>query len=544
MELYTTEDLRPLLEYIDEKVGFSSSNYLKQNEIARTIWLCAQMDGQIKNGGVAQLFYNFRGGFDVDLFAKAFERIGSETGVITVNKFKEYLFESEDRKENFYTESFFGKGMTQENHAKNNELSDQYLAKANNVDGLILNYALKNWEDKDFQNEIKHLDFPDSKNETELVFNLNLAIESGNLSSIKKIVKTLSTVNQADEYGKYPFINIARIFNDDQKLKIDICELFLEKGADIHIYDRFGKTLLHHLAKSKFQVDDVIKYLIEKGANPNKPVNKEPVLTQAVDKVERIKTLLSLGADINLRGTSNISALGRALFSYNNTIDSKKWADKQKQLKQTISYLLENGASFHDKGVLAKNSTELSFIFEDINFLKEMIAYPASKNAPEFNNKYGIWNALFQASYTGNEQALEVFLQSGAPVDQKLETAYYDYNAHAGSNLISVAKNEKIEELLLNHGAHKISQQAFTVFMETRGDESSQSIIKELQNCSDQESKEKWETIPIEKGETIGEINDKSVYYKVFPVHTFDNKKDAEDLVKALAKHNVESIII
>lgn len=40
------------------QIGLSPDVFKTQNEIARTIWLAIRIDGEIKNGGLEQLFSN------------------------------------------------------------------------------------------------------------------------------------------------------------------------------------------------------------------------------------------------------------------------------------------------------------------------------------------------------------------------------------------------------------------------------------------------------------------------------------------------------
>jgi len=546
MELYSTQDLFPIFEDTHSKVSLSSDKYLQQNLIARTIWLCMRMDGEIKNGGLAQLFFNLRGNFDYDLFEPAFRIIGAQKGAEFVQAFNMHLNENQDRKERFFKEAFYGnKGMAKETKKLNDDLSMRYYKEAEDVDGLILNYATENWDDKEFQAAIKHIKFSKKKkDETELIFDLVLAVEGGNIPVVKKIAKTLTNINQPDGYNNYPIIEVSRFDSTDQEKKIALCKILIEHGADLHCSNKYGETLLHKLVK-KDHVDQVILYLIEQGADVNYAPNKEEsVLAYAVNNLENVKLLVEQGADINQRSDLNISALGRAINRYGSWIDNKHKKKYQPTLKKVIQYLLEQGAEFYTGGTLAKHSTELFYIVQDVPLLKLLLKHPGSKTAPEFNPKYGDWNALFEAAHTGNEKAVKLFIEAGAAIHQTLSKANLGKKMFIGANLLNAASDKKIISLLEAQGLEKAAQQEFSLFMETRGDKTVIPIIAKHQNCSIEKATTIWESNCKKKGKTFENIGDKYVFFNQNVIAVFKDRKEAEELAANLKEHKVSTTIL
>ena len=49
---------------------------------------------------------------------------------------------------------------------------------------------------------------------------------------------------------------------------MNLCELFVEKGADINLEDKFGQTCIFYAVRTGHY--DIVKFLIKNGANINK----------------------------------------------------------------------------------------------------------------------------------------------------------------------------------------------------------------------------------------------------------------------------------
>ena len=69
-------------------------------------------------------------------------------------------------------------------------------------------------------------------------------------------------INEKDIYGQNP------IYYSVREGKMDLCELFVEKGADINLEDKFGQTCIFYAVRTGHY--DIVKFLIKNGANINK----------------------------------------------------------------------------------------------------------------------------------------------------------------------------------------------------------------------------------------------------------------------------------
>ena len=69
-------------------------------------------------------------------------------------------------------------------------------------------------------------------------------------------------INESDIYGQNP------IYYSVREGKMNLCELFVEKGADINLEDKFGQTCIFYAVRTGHY--DIVKFLIKNGANINK----------------------------------------------------------------------------------------------------------------------------------------------------------------------------------------------------------------------------------------------------------------------------------
>lgn len=196
--IYSISDIYPLFEYMHNQVSLSSDRFQEQNEIARTIWLAMRIDGEIKNGGIEQLFSNLGEGFNPDYLIEVLQNIKSEKGLEIVQQFIDFIYQSDKHTTSFYGDYAYVSGFDKKLNKLHNELSDTYYTLDPSVEALIVQYAEANWSNPDFQEAIKDVVFKSNeKDESELIDSLNDAVKSGNVATVKKILKKLKNVNQA-----------------------------------------------------------------------------------------------------------------------------------------------------------------------------------------------------------------------------------------------------------------------------------------------------------------------------------------------------------
>lgn len=75
---------------------------------------------------------------------------------------------------------------------------------------------------------------------------INAAIKKGYLQQIRFLLEFGHSIHERDENQRTPLINCA--FIDDDAWAVGIARLFIEKGARISLYDKFGLNALHYAA--------------------------------------------------------------------------------------------------------------------------------------------------------------------------------------------------------------------------------------------------------------------------------------------------------
>jgi len=100
------------------------------------------------------------------------------------------------------------------------------------------------------------------------------------------------------------------------KNNIELVQLFIDAGVNIHRVDNHGRTPLEHAA-AYTNDPEIFRLLISKGANVNTGGNSTP-LHRAADnnKSQNISLLISLGADINARDNRGFTPLMQASRFY------------------------------------------------------------------------------------------------------------------------------------------------------------------------------------------------------------------------------------
>lgn len=542
--VYSISDLFPLFEYMHNRIGLSSEEFKRQNEIARTIWLAIRIDGEIKNGGIEQLFSNLGESFDPDCFIEVLKNIKSEKGEEIVQKFIDFIYRTDEHRNSFYGDYVSVSGFNKTLKKLNNELSDEYYRLDPSVEAMIVQYAEKNWNNMAFQEAIKDVVFKSrDKNEEALTGDLNDAINSGNIEAVKKILKVLKTVNQACKYGFVPIIELTNLSGDAKK--IEICKLLIGHGANLNFRDRYQNTVLHNAAESDNSLE-FIQFLLDQGMNIEiKDDYDNTPLFNTHYSPGNASLLISRGANVQAKNKNGYSPLTKMLDRYASWYGNQYAKQYHPKIKKVIDILLKAGAAFSTE-ILIYETTELAKFAEDPKMLKYLLKQKSVKEAPEFNPDYNKWSAVFQASLKGNIDCLKLLAEKGALLNQTLEVSHYETNTFIGATPLNVALNDETRTFLTSENGSLGKRKSYSLFLETRGDNEKavMDLIQKTKNIDPEEAVEYYHTVKKKIDETYEKINDKYVIYRPLFLKDTESEEEIRTTEFQFREYNCELTLI
>jgi len=206
------------------------------------------------------------------------------------------------------------------------------------------------------------------------------AARQGCLECAKYLVEAGADVNMTDPRGVTPLIMATENFH------FDLAKLLIERGANVNQWDWWGRTPLYeavdldtlpyggrpdHISLDKTTPLELIKLLLEKGANPNARLKLFPpyralgadrggdgMLTTGATPLLRaakagdvaaVKLLLAHGADVTLPNRYGDTPLMAAAGLGSTKVDTRGKYKTQEEAVQTIDLLVAAGADVNAK---------------------------------------------------------------------------------------------------------------------------------------------------------------------------------------------------
>jgi len=217
-------------------------------------------------------------------------------------------------------------------------------------------------------------------------------------------------------------------------------ERLLQKGADVNLKDDCNTPVITLAAD--VNRSDILKMLIEAGADVNvfdEEFYRQPPLLWAIGKADNatarkkirasVQTLIAGGADVNLPGKSEESALMAAVLAED---------------ERLVEMLIAAGANVNYKDSEAQNAYSYAAKSGNKNIKKILIENGADTavGVKKYAREYGE-NAFFQAAADGRTDVVEAMLADGA-----------DVNAvnSGGMTALMRAAEKSTFDLLLNAG--------------------------------------------------------------------------------------------
>ncbi len=140
------------------------------------------------------------------------------------------------------------------------------------------------------------------------------AAEKGDLEMVKSLIAEGANINGKDDIGETALMQAVLAHPPH----LDVVNLLIEKGADLHAKNKNGEVLMYAVADER-QCPELVKLLLDRGGNVNaRDADGDTPLMRAVNgfriniSLEVVKLLLARGADVNARNNEGRTALVKA----------------------------------------------------------------------------------------------------------------------------------------------------------------------------------------------------------------------------------------
>lgn len=192
---------------------------------------------------------------------------------------------------------------------------------------------------------------------------------------------------------------------------VDLVKLLIEKGADINKKTQYGTPpLLTAANMAGKNGDDILKYLLEKGADVNFASSQDITaifLAASGGYLDRVKTLVAKGANINYKRSKNWGGETPFLYSIINNCEPVKGCNTSADM---VKYLIEHGADINAK----PNSGETAvYIAANYNLKEIMALLIANKANVNIKTKNGD-SPLDVAKRNEKKEIIEMLKKAGA----------------------------------------------------------------------------------------------------------------------------------
>ncbi|VUC26770.1 unnamed protein product [Clonostachys rosea] len=275
--------------------------------------------------------------------------------------------------------------------------------------------------------------------------------------AIAKILLENGATMTADVEGNTPLHRSGRIAS------LELAELLLDHGADIHALNRQNQTPLHCIAEEK-DAAKIVRLLVDEGASLTAvATGGETPLGCAIphQPLDTIRYLLENGSDANTVTRSGCSALQHAIRS---------------RAIEVTELLLHHGADLETFNYNGQGALHFVSMVGNIQLMEILIRYRVAINSRDAQGHTPLMCAIEGATSVN----VDILLKNGAVVDERddlLQTALHkaakrgmvkaartllehgaDINAKDKDNqtplhIAKISRRPKMVEILLEHGA-------------------------------------------------------------------------------------------
>lgn len=267
-------------------------------------------------------------------------------------------------------------------------------------------------------------------------YRLTRAVAANDLATVKSLIKHGVPVNARNGEGNTALHEAAL------SGRRTISQFLIDKGADVNVFNKFGRTPLYYWAKHEDRLD-MVRLLISRGADVNakREEGDETALHAAVwyGNVKMVEFLVAQGADVNATdaeghtplhkavGQSNMGSLGQQiaelLVAHGADVDAGRGkytplcAAAGAGLRQSVEFLLSKGADIN-AGHSPVTPLHEAAEGRDPNLVEFLIAKGADVNAGADTGDTPLVRAI-RSSRLNRDSIVELLMAKGARVDTR-----------------------------------------------------------------------------------------------------------------------------
>lgn len=257
-------------------------------------------------------------------------------------------------------------------------------------------------------------------------------VSENNFNKVKKGLSILKNPNIIDDIGDAPL----HLYLTSKHKNIEIIKYLIEFGADVNILNEDGDTPLHYASMEGHL--EIVKYLIESGADVNiLDKERDTPLHYASDNgnLDTVKYLIQHGAKINIQNEYDETPLHKA---------------SDNQHLKIVKFLLKNNANINIQNNFGDTPLHIASDKDNLKLVKILIENSGDINV-NIKNRYG-YTPLHKATSRENLKIIKYLIDSGADVNIPDKDGWTP--SHKPFRMSSLYNNLSVLKLLIDSGAN------------------------------------------------------------------------------------------
>lgn len=459
--------LQPIFELVSESIRPGSPSV--DCPVATAMYWAVRINGEIGNGGIAQLIWNLHDSYDSDVLHDALVTVGAHDAAEAVCEAFDYVAATPTRKARFFAKGPFDPAKPLR------KLTERFNDLAPSVATLIGRYVGEHWETPSFQAVVEASGAGDLRQHEVTADLIWSAVDEADGDALLGFVDAGLDPDARNANGQTLIVQILSR-KDKLPARVATVERLVAAGANVDAHDARHDTALTGSTLWGGEAP-YLRCLLALGADVEHVGNNgRTAVFGATKRAESLRVLLDGGARLDCVASDGERPLGFVLSAYarwSSDVDNQFRLEEMAGLRESIDMLLAHGAPFSEYEVTSTSSpsrhTELSVVAGDAELLAALVASPSFQATPDIVGS-GAWTALHEASRLGMAPSILALLDAGVVVDAALAVSDLERRVFAGATPLDVAADRATAELLSSRGARPGVRSSHDVYVTSRGD--------------------------------------------------------------------------